>query len=152
MYSWTQSTHESTNDQIRCWETARKKKTRISTADITEMLATPQKNASHSIMRLKNSSERSTSRTTFATGAPSPSRTSTRQNLLLRSELSSADRTSPGKRKGPRTVISERPGKGRSRLQAISTSGLLNKSEVRRTRSPSVKRTHVMFVTRTVMH
>ena len=69
MYSWPRSAQESTNDRIRCGETAQKE-IRTSTADTIKILATPPKNVSHSRLRSKNSSKRGIFRTASETGGP----------------------------------------------------------------------------------
>ena len=151
MYFLPQSTRACINDPIRCRETARRG-TRINTIDFTEISATPQKNASPSKTRLRSSSEMDTSRTTSTTGAPSPMRTSDRQDLIAKSEPSSADCTSPGRREEPKTATSERPGKGHLRLWAFPTSDPPSRLGVRWKISPSVREMRATFTIQIVMH
>ena len=75
------------------------------------MLATPQRSALCSRMRLKNLSEKDISEITSATKAPSSVVTKVRQDLFARSGPSSVGHTSLERREEPKTAISGKQGK-----------------------------------------
>ena len=142
MYSWPSSTQAYTSYLIRCGETTQRG-IRTNIVVITRTSAIPQSSASCSRMRSRNSSETGTSEIMSAIGAPSYATTRVMHDLHARSGLSLAGHASPERREEPRTAISEKQAKDRSRPRTFRTSSLLSSSEGEWMTSLSVKKTHL---------